>query len=40
MREIYNMVLFVYAKESSPSRVVEQAEDVAWSMALRAVWQM
>jgi len=39
-REIYNMVLKSYAKESGPMHIAQQAEDVIWSMILRAVQQM
>lgn len=36
-RTIYDMVLKAYAKEPGPRRVAEQAEDVVWSIAARAV---
>ena len=35
-RKIYTMVLLLYAKESGPIHVAQQAEDVVWSMVLRA----
>jgi hypothetical protein len=35
-RAIYNMVLLTYAKEIGPIHVAQQAEDVIWSMILRA----
>jgi len=39
-REIYNMVLISYAKESGGLHVAQQAEDVVWSMISRVVHQM
>ncbi len=35
-REIYNMVLLSYSKEVGPFHVAQQAEDVVWSMIVRA----
>jgi hypothetical protein len=35
-REIYNMVLLSYSKEVGPIHVAQQAEDVIWSMIVRA----
>ena len=35
-REIYNMVLLSYSKEVGPLHVAQQAEDVIWSMIVRA----
>ncbi|KAL7542156.1 hypothetical protein ACHAWF_007105 [Thalassiosira exigua] len=35
-REIYNMVLFSYAKESGEAHVAREAENVVWSMIVRA----
>ncbi|KAL9183391.1 hypothetical protein ACHAXT_005178 [Thalassiosira profunda] len=38
-RKIYNMVLKSYAKEAGPIRIAQQAEDVVWSMIVRAAMQ-
>jgi len=35
-REIYNMVLLSYSKEVGPLHVAQQAEDMVWSMIVRA----
>jgi len=35
-RKIYTMVLLSFAKESGPIHVAQQAEDVVWSMIVRA----
>jgi hypothetical protein len=37
--EIYNMVMLLYAKESGPSYIAQQAEDVIWSMIERFMQQ-
>ena len=36
-RAIYNMVLLTYSKEVGPLHVAQQAEDVVWSMIVRAM---
>lgn len=38
-RQIYNMVLKSYGKEMGPMHVAQQAEDVVWSMIVRAMQQ-
>jgi len=39
-RAIYNMVLLSYAKEPGPIRIAQQAEDVVWSIIVRATQQV
>ncbi len=37
--KIYNMVLMLYAEESGPLHVAQQAEDIVYSMMLRSMFQ-